>query len=77
MLGMRAVTDDDKALLDIESRFWRYSGSKEAHIAEVLGISGIRYYQRLNQLIDTEDAAAYNPVLVNRLRRLRSDRQRY
>jgi len=77
MLGMRAVTDDDKALLDIESRFWRYSGSKEAHIAEVLGISGIRYYQRLNQLIDTEEAVAYAPTTVNRLRRLRSERIRY
>ena len=35
-----------------------------------------RYYQVLNALIDRESALAYDPLLVKRLRRLRTARQR-
>lgn len=38
------------------------------------GLSITRYWQRVNRLLDTEEALAYNPVLVNRLRRLRTPR---
>ena len=34
------------------------------------------YYQLLNALIDTEAALAHDPMLVKRLRRLRSTRHR-
>jgi hypothetical protein len=39
-------------------------------------MSATRYYQVLNALIDREDALAYDPMLVKRLRRLRAARQR-
>jgi hypothetical protein len=70
------LTDADKALLELESRRFRQSGHKVAAIVEELGLSQVRYYQRLNQLIDDPEALAYSPVLVNRLRRLRDQRAR-
>jgi len=39
-------------------------------------MSATRYYQVLNELIDTPGALAADPMLVKRLRRLRATRQR-
>jgi hypothetical protein len=39
-------------------------------------LTATRYYQILNALIDTPEALAADPMLVKRLRRLRSARQR-
>ncbi|CAN5544062.1 hypothetical protein BH23ACT6_BH23ACT6_24810 [soil metagenome] len=66
----------DAQMLDFETTWWKYQGSKESSIREEFGISSTRYYQRLNQLLDSEAALAYNPMLVKRLRRMRSSRQR-
>jgi hypothetical protein len=70
------LTDADKALLDLESRRFRQSGHKVAAIVAQLGLTEVRYYQRLNQLIDDPEALAYSPVVVNRVRRLRDKRAR-
>jgi hypothetical protein len=74
---MDQLTDDEKALLDFEGAgWWKYSGAKETAVREQFGISATRYYQRLNVLIDRPEALAHAPLLVKRLRRLRSQRQR-
>ena len=39
-------------------------------------MSATRYYQVLNALIDREEALAFDPLLVKRLRRMRASRQR-
>ena len=39
-------------------------------------MSATRYYQVLNALIDRTEALEHDPMLVKRLRRLRSQRQR-
>lgn len=70
------LATDDAQMLDFEATWWKYQGSKESTIREEFGISSTRYYQRLNQLLDSEAALAYNPMLVKRLRRMRSSRQR-
>jgi hypothetical protein len=67
---------EDAAILDFEAHWWRHQGSKEASIREEFSISSTRYYQRLNRLLDSEAALAHNPMLVKRLRRMRSSRQR-
>ena len=43
---------------------------------ELFGLSATRYYQVLNALIDSPAALAQDPMLVKRLRRMRSTRQR-
>ncbi len=52
------------------------AGAKEQAIAEVLGITATRYYQLLNELIDSPEALKFDPVLVKRLRAQRARRQR-
>ena len=63
-------------ILDFEREWWRYAGAKEQAVKEQFDLSPTRYYQLLNRVIDDEAALAYDPMLVKRLRRLRSARQR-
>ncbi len=71
-----ALSDRDRAVLDFERQWWKYAGAKEQAIRDLFDMSATRYYQLLNELIDRADAQAYDPMLVKRLRRLRSSRQR-
>ncbi|GAA4835940.1 hypothetical protein GCM10023221_11210 [Luteimicrobium xylanilyticum] len=70
------LDERDRAILDFERQWWKYAGAKEAAISELFGMTATRYYQTLNALIDTDAALAHDPMLVKRLRRLRSARQR-
>jgi uncharacterized protein DUF3263 len=71
-----ALTQRDQDLLRFERQWWKYAGAKEQAVREQFDMSATRYYQLLNALIDTSDALAFDPLLVKRLRRLRSTRQR-
>ncbi len=66
----------DREILDFERQWWKYAGAKEQAIRELFDMSSTRYYQILNTLIDNPAALASDPMLVKRLRRLRSARQR-
>jgi len=65
------LTQRDREILAFERLHWRYAGSKERAIRERLDLSPIGYYQMLNALLDKPAALAADPLLVNRLRRLR------
>lgn len=69
------LSDTDRAILDFERTWWQYSGHKEREILDRFGMSGIRYYQRLNALLDNPDAYRHDAMLVKRLRRQRVARQ--
>lgn len=68
---MAELSEREIAVLELEGRQWRTAGAKERAIREELGLSSTRYYQLLNGLLDREEALAHDPVLVNRLRRVR------
>lgn len=68
---------DELGILRFEGQPWRSAGAKDVAIVEVFGCTPIRYYQRLNVLIDKPDALAVDPHLVNRLRRVRGRRFLY
>ncbi len=70
------LTDRDRAVLDFERQWWKYAGAKEQAVRELFDMSATRYYQVLNALIDSPAALAHDPMLVKRLRRMRSSRQR-
>lgn len=70
------LSDEDKLLLAIEADRYLQSGRKDAVIRQQLDMSSTRYYQRLNTLLDDPAAEAHDPVLVHRLRRLRTKRSR-
>src|SRR5690606_9987319 len=66
----------DLEILAFERQWWKYAGAKEQAIRDLFDMSATRYYQVLNTLIDTPEALVADPMLVKRLRRLRSSRQR-
>jgi hypothetical protein len=70
------LTDREREILAFERQWWRFAGAKEQAIRELFGLSATRYYQALNALIDRPAALAADPMLVKRLRRLRTSRQR-
>lgn len=70
------LNERDQQMLALERQWWKYAGAKEQAIRELFDLSATHYYQILNTLIDTEDALAHDPMLVKRLRRLRTSRQR-
>lgn len=63
-------------ILDFERDRWKGSVRKERAVRARFGLSPARYYQLLNRLIDRPEALAYDPMLVQRLRRLREVRRR-
>jgi hypothetical protein len=63
-------------ILAFERSWWQSPGAKEREILDTFGISPTRYYQLLNELIDSPDALKFDPVLVKRLRAQRARRQR-
>ncbi|AAN12602.1 DUF3263 domain-containing protein [Mycobacterium phage Che9c] len=69
---MDPLTPAECAMLDLERDWWATQVGKESAIVDRIGVSPVRYYQRLNRLVETEAALAYDPVTVNRLRRLRT-----
>jgi hypothetical protein len=73
---MAALQERDRRILAFERRTWPSPGAKELEIQENFAISSTRYYQLLNELIDRPEAAAFDPVLVKRLRARRARRAR-
>jgi hypothetical protein len=63
-------------MLTFERQWWRSAGAKETAIRERFGVTPTRYYQILNALIERPEALAADPLLIRRLRRLRSARRR-
>ncbi|WBB78940.1 DUF3263 domain-containing protein [Micromonospora sp. WMMD882] len=70
------LAERDRRILAFERNWWRHAGAKEQAIRDTFGLSATRYYQLLNALLDNPAALAADPVLVSRLRRLRSSRAR-
>jgi hypothetical protein len=71
-----ALTDREREILTFERQWWQYAGAKEQAVRDLFDMSATRYYQVLNALIDRPEALAADPMLVKRLRRLRTTRQR-
>lgn len=68
------LSERDAAILDFEDNWFASSVPKEQAVMERFSLSTTRYYQHLNALIDSPAALAYKPLLVKRLRRMRSQR---
>ncbi len=66
----------DREILAFERQWWQYAGAKEQAIKEMFDLSPTRYYQVLNEVIDNPAALGEDPLLVRRLRRLRTSRQK-
>lgn len=74
--GTTDLSERDVAILDFERSWWKHAGVKEQAIRERFDMSATRYYQLLNELLENPAALAHDPILVKRLKRLRTYRQR-
>jgi hypothetical protein len=72
----RELDRREREILAFEGQWWKYAGAKEQAVRELFDMSATRYYQVLNALIDKPEALAADPLLIKRLRRLRTGRQR-
>lgn len=70
------LSERDVAILDFERSWWKHAGVKEQAIRDRFDMSATRYYQLLNELLENPAALAHDPILVKRLKRLRTYRQR-
>ena len=70
------LSERDAQILAFERQWWKYAGAKESAIRELFDMSATRYYQVLNGLINNPAALSEDPMLIKRLRRLRSERHR-
>jgi hypothetical protein len=68
------VNEIQRMIIDFEAQRYTHRGDKEAAIVDTFDLSPTRYYQLLVDALDEEAVLAYNPVLVNRLRRIRDRR---
>lgn len=81
-LGSKAQPSDGfeaeswREILDFERAWWRTPTAKSVAVRERFGLSPTRYYQVLNRILDHPEALEYDPMLVQRLRRLREARRR-
>ena len=66
----------DVDILDFERSWWKHAGVKERAIKERFDMSATRYYQLLNALLENPAALEHDPILVKRLTRHRTYRQR-
>ncbi|MFI5932556.1 DUF3263 domain-containing protein [Actinoplanes sp. NPDC051494] len=71
-----ALSDREQQILAFEQKWWKHAGAKEQAIRDAFELSSTRYYQLLNGLLDNPAALEHDPVLIGRLRRLRSTRAR-
>jgi len=74
--AQRALSDRDEAVLRFERQWWKHGGAKDEAIRELFSMNGTQYYQALNAIIDLPAALEHDPMLVKRLRRLRTARHR-
>ena len=74
--GHSPLTESQKATLDFEATPFKYMGQKEQAAYDTFGHSLTRHFQKLNALLDNPAAVEHNPMMVNRLRRQRDERQK-
>jgi hypothetical protein len=70
------LTERECAILEFERSWWAEPGPKELAIRERFDLSATRYYQLLGELVDSDDALEYDPLVIRRLRRMRDRRRR-
>lgn len=71
-----ALSERERAVLELERCWWQLPGSKEAAIRDRVGLSPTSYYKVLASLTESTEALAHDPLVVLRVRRARDRRRR-
>lgn len=70
----RELDEHAARILAFETGWGKHARAKEEAIRELFDLSPPRYYQILDALVDSPAALAHDPVLINRLQRVRDAR---
>lgn len=68
------LTEQEIKILEVEKGWWRLAKTRDQAIREHVGISPMRYYLLLSQMLDTPRVWKAEPALIGRLRELRDRR---
>lgn len=71
MTTERPLTDREAEILKVATAAYHVRGTLEHIVVTRLRMKVTTFWQIVNELIDTERALAFDPVNVNRLRRIR------
>ncbi|MET1062191.1 MAG: DUF3263 domain-containing protein [Aeromicrobium sp.] len=75
VVGPAPFGDQDRAMLEFERLRFLTSGSKHNEILDRFAMTPVRYYIRLNWILNQPEAASYDPALVGHLVELREKRR--
>lgn len=70
------LTDLERAMLEFERSWWSGSSPRDVAVGETFALTVDEYDVRIDELIDSEAALEFDPLVVRRLRRLRDRRRR-
>ncbi|MDQ0756129.1 DUF3263 domain-containing protein [Arthrobacter sp. B3I4] len=74
---MDTLTGRDKGLIRLAAAPFKYPAARERQAREEYALSGTRFWQEVNRILDLPDAYAWNPQAVGRLKDQRTQtRQR-
>ena len=68
------LSELEQAVLRVERGWWKVADTREAAIRKLTGFSESQYYLLLSALLDERRFWRADPVLVDRLRRLREQK---
>jgi hypothetical protein len=72
-----ALSTREREVLDLEREWWQIATTKKQAISQRLGCSEATYYATLRRLASSNEAFAYSPLVIQRLRkRLSRERRR-
>ena len=70
------MNEQDKQILALAGEQFKYQAAREAKAREEFGLSGVRFWQEVNRILDMPAAHAHDPHTVTRLKRQRVQRHR-
>lgn len=73
---MEAITERDELILALAGAQFKYPAARERQARLELGLSGVRFWQEVNRILDQPAAHAWHPHTVTRLRGQRVQRNR-
>lgn len=73
---MEPITEQDQGILALAGAQFKYPAAREEQAREDYGLSGTRFWQEVNRILDLPAAHAWDPHTVARLNKQRQQRHR-
>ena len=73
---MQPITEQEQGILALAGADFKYPAAREQQAREDFALSGTRFWQEVNRILDMPAAHAWDPHTVARLERQRQQRHR-